>query len=219
MSACCAVCSKICGGTLLAIRCLCCGALNTTLISVFLDISSFLCSIPVHWPVYSVGLWLLRNYQGDRPKESNRPHQTARQHRRNSREHWFQCKLKVAVVCSAGQLNKVLVSWARCWFWFCVCAQCLSLCRSTLLQKTGCTKKPGVCFWSQKWWIVLQWSWSGTSRMKKDWSNSCAKRNSSGELNIDSFLSSALPIYLVWLRWSVVAVTLTTHTFCLMFDH
>lgn len=116
MSACCAVCSKKCGGTLLAIRCLCCGALNTTLISVFLAIYSFLYSIPVHWPVYSVGLWLLRHYQGDRPKESNRPHQTARQHRRDSREHWFQCKLKVAVICSAGQLSEVPV------LILCVCA-------------------------------------------------------------------------------------------------
>lgn len=79
----------------------------------------------------------------------------------------------------------------------------LASCRSTLLQRTGCTKRPGGCSWSQKWWTAPQWSWSGASRMRTDWSSSCVMRNSSG--GAPSF---PLPSYGCWLVLVVTVVTM-----------
>lgn len=88
-----------------------------------------------------------------------------------------------------------------------LCLSCAPSCRSILLQRTGCTKRPGVCFWNQKWWIAPQWSWSGASQMRMDWSSSCVMRNSSGEPSADSSLVSSLLAYWVW-WWRMTIMTL-----------
>ncbi len=167
----------------------CCGTVNTVLDQVqewyfclsCINSSSFPWSILVYRPVYSAGLWLLRHHQGDRPEESHRPDQTARLHWGDPRKYWPQRKLMSAIIQTFRQLNKrgglVLILGVFV---------LLPSCRSILLQRTGCTKRPGACFWSRKWWIVPQWSWSGMSRMRRDWSSSCVTRNSSGEPSADS---------------------------------
>ena len=76
------------------------------------------------------------------------------------------------------------------------CFSCLPSCRSTLLQRTGCTRRPGACFWLPRWWIVPQWSWSGMNRMMRDWSSSCALRNNSGKISAASLLMLMVIQYL-----------------------
>lgn len=129
--------------------------------------------ILVHRPVYPAGLRLLRHHQGDRPQESHRPDQTARKHRGDPRKHRHQRKLTCA---TDPEVQAVLNSWSLAPDSF-----VLPSCRSTLLQRTGCTKRPGICFWRPKWWIVPHWSWSGASRTRRRWSSSCVARNSSGQ--------------------------------------
>lgn len=47
----------------------------------------FLFGLPVHRPLHSARLRLLRHHQGDRPQTGHRPHQAARLHRGNPRQH------------------------------------------------------------------------------------------------------------------------------------
>jgi len=130
-------------------------------------------------PLHFAGLWLLWHHQGNRPQESHRPDPTARLHWGDPWKHWYKSEWMFAQILFCCPRSLFLR-----WIWFRVL--CLPSRRSTLPQRTGFTKKPGFCFWSQRWWIALQWSWSGVSLMRRDWSSSCAPRNSSGELNIDS---------------------------------
>lgn len=175
------------------------------LVSLTLTPSIFSWFIPVYRPVHSAGLWLLWHHQGDRPQESHRPDPTARLHRGDPRKHRPKCKLVFAETWSPLR-NEV-----GCWFF----ASCVRPYRSTLLQRTGCSNRPGVCSWHQKWWIVPQWSSSGVSRMRRDWSSSCAVRNSSGKSLSDGW-SWTWPQCLQFLcnKTDQVAPYLTTRLRC-----
>lgn len=141
----------------------------------------FLLPLLVHRPVYSARLWLLWQHQGDWSQESHRSDQTARHHRGDSGKHRPK---RTSIVATVWKIKKVEQQEARVLNLLCVSS--MPPCRSTLLQRTGCTKRPGVCFSSQKWLIAPRWSWSGASRTRMGWSSSCVTRNSSGEPTADS---------------------------------
>lgn len=125
----------------------------------------------VYRPLHSAWLRLLRHHQGNRPQTGHRPHQAARLHRGDLGKHrpWRKSALTAASAADRGldlALDLMYFSW---------------LCRNTRRQRTGCTRKPGVCFWSQTWSTVPLWSWSGASLMRTDSSSSCATKSSSGK--------------------------------------